>query len=247
MFELTKLGMSGLGYKLREKIGKALKATEAIKNALIEYNRCAAALSPPRPQIVWGDLMEMASLAEFDILRDARHDIRMLPWAQRKNRLAMNTYFNVKRAREEIQRLNVEISRLFTAMLDEHADFQCAISESRVNNPALSHELLRRWRYRDRLNGKVAEWLYKTSQLPGFTGNVQNGRRVGRGAALAGNRIPLPSWAVSHVRDGRNDAEDEAEDAQVMIQGVETEDDVQHLVDFFDGLGIEEPHSESSN
>ncbi|OBZ74097.1 hypothetical protein A0H81_06240 [Grifola frondosa] len=35
MFELTKLGMSGLGYKLREKIGKALKArAEAIKMPL---------------------------------------------------------------------------------------------------------------------------------------------------------------------------------------------------------------------
>ncbi|OBZ74171.1 hypothetical protein A0H81_06337 [Grifola frondosa] len=248
MFELTKLGMSGLGYKLREKIGKALKArAEAIKNALTEYNRCAAALSPPRPQIAWGDLMEMASLAEFDILRDARHDIRMLPWAQRQNRQAMNTYFNVKRAREEIERLNVEISRLFTAMLDEHADFQRGISESRASNPALAHELLLRWRYRDRLNGKVAEWLYKTSQLPGFTGNVQNGRRVGRSAALAGDKIPLPSWAVSHIRDSDCDAEDEAEDAQVMIQGVETDEDVQHLVDFFDGLGIEAPRSESPN
>ncbi|OBZ73870.1 hypothetical protein A0H81_06241 [Grifola frondosa] len=115
-------------------------------------------------------------------------------------------------------------------MLDEHADFQRGISESRASNPALAHELLLRWRYRDRLNG-----------------NVQNGRRVGRSAALAGDKIPLPSWAVSHIRDSDCDAEDEAEDAQVMIQGVETDEDVQHLVDFFDGLGIEAPRSESPN
>jgi hypothetical protein len=51
----------------------------------------------------------MVSLAEFDLLRDTRQDIRQFPWAQPLNREAMNLSFGIKRAKEEILRLNVEI------------------------------------------------------------------------------------------------------------------------------------------
>ncbi|KAH9834663.1 uncharacterized protein C8Q71DRAFT_873190 [Rhodofomes roseus] len=125
LFELTKLGMSGVGYKLREKISKGLKArAEAIKKALTRYNKHAAALVPPRPSLSWDEVLEMVSLAEFDLLRDARTDIRKEPWADRKNREAMNILFDMKRAEEEIERLNVEIPRLLTFMHDDHIDEQ---------------------------------------------------------------------------------------------------------------------------
>ncbi|KAI0348762.1 hypothetical protein OH77DRAFT_1515185 [Trametes cingulata] len=100
MFELKKLGMNGLGYKLREKIGQALKTrAEAIRNALATYNKRAAALSPPRPQLNWTQIMNMVSVGEFDLLREARQDIRSKPWAQASHREAMNVYFDVKRSR----------------------------------------------------------------------------------------------------------------------------------------------------
>jgi hypothetical protein len=42
------------GYKLREKIGKALKnRANAIKRALEDYNSCALQLNPPREQLTW--------------------------------------------------------------------------------------------------------------------------------------------------------------------------------------------------
>ncbi|RDX41765.1 hypothetical protein OH76DRAFT_1333840, partial [Lentinus brumalis] len=173
MFELTKLGMSGIGYKLREKIGKALRTrAEAIRNALAEYNRCAAALKPPRRQLEWNDIMEMASLAEFDLLRDAREDIREYPWAQRLHRQAMNFHYNVKRAREEIARLDVEIPRLFTYMIDRHYDLKAAIALLKDTNPALAYELELRWEYENRISTRMAARLWETSQLPGFTGKL---------------------------------------------------------------------------
>ncbi|OBZ69683.1 hypothetical protein A0H81_10469 [Grifola frondosa] len=91
LLELTKLGMNGIGtstivneilfnrlagYKLHEKIGKALRARAgAIRKALTEYNKCAAELTPPRPELSWNDIVEMVSLADFDLLRNARQDI----------------------------------------------------------------------------------------------------------------------------------------------------------------------------
>ncbi len=266
MFELTKLGMSGIGtsacfagdaalmivcigYKLREKIGKALRTrAEAIRNALAEYNRCAAALKPPRVQLGWNDIMEMASLAEFDLLRDAREDVREYPWAQRLHRQAMSFHFNVKRAREEVDRLNVEIPRLFTYMVDRHYDLKAAIASAKETNPALAYELELRWDYEDRVSTRIAARLYETSQLVGFTGTLAAGHRVGR-EPVRHDDIALPSWACHAGRTNpagadssggagpegeQSDAPDKVEDEG--IPGVEDEGDAVRLVDFIDGL-----------
>ncbi|KAH9918796.1 uncharacterized protein B0H18DRAFT_882567 [Fomitopsis serialis] len=194
LFELTKLGMSGIGYKMREKIGKALKArAEAIRKALSEYNRVAARLNPPHPKLTWHELMEMATLSEFDLLRDARQDIRRLPWAQHTNRKAMAAYFNVKRARKEIRWCNVESSRLFTSMVDEHVDFVRVIEKTRLVDGDLAQELSRRHAYRDRINSNIVVKLHQMSKLPGFSGKLFHGQRVGRD--LAGlDSVSLPSW-----------------------------------------------------
>ncbi|OBZ74357.1 hypothetical protein A0H81_05684 [Grifola frondosa] len=216
LLELTKLGMNGIGYKLREKIGKALWA-----------------FNPPRPELSWNDIVEMVSLADFDLLRNARQDIRELPWAQRANCDAMNTYFNVKRAWEEIACLNVEISCLFTWMVDEHVDFYCAIQGCYLVDAPLAYELSVRWQYRDKIHEKVVQWLYKASKLSGFTGSLSYGRQLGRNVALVAD-IPPPSWAVFTIAD---DAADESED-ESEIPGVMNEEDAGNLVDFIDNLGI---------
>lgn len=139
--------------------------------------------------------MDMVSVGEFDLLRDARQDIRTQPWARRANRDATNTYFNVKRAREEIRRLNVEIPRLFTSMIDEHVDYLKAIKDTESTDPALSRELAARHRYRDVVNARVVAWLWKTSQLAGFSGKVVYGHRKGRDSSPM-EATPLPSWAT---------------------------------------------------
>ncbi|KAJ7778073.1 hypothetical protein B0H14DRAFT_2401341 [Mycena olivaceomarginata] len=129
LLELTKLSMSGVAYKLREKIGKALKSrAQAIQHALTEYNAAASTLVPPRNQLVWAAVIQTATLAEFDLLRDTRNDIRQLPWAQPARREAGLLYFGIKRALEEIRRLNIEISRIITFGIDEYVDFYRAIA-----------------------------------------------------------------------------------------------------------------------
>ena len=62
------------GYKLREKIGKVLKTqAEAIRTALGKYNCCTVKLK--HPPLTWNEVLDMVSLAEFDLLhkmQDAR-------------------------------------------------------------------------------------------------------------------------------------------------------------------------------
>ncbi|THU84381.1 hypothetical protein K435DRAFT_589530, partial [Dendrothele bispora CBS 962.96] len=110
LFELTKMNMSGTGYKLRKHMGQALKSrSQAIRTALDQYNAAAASLKPPKPALTWEQIVECTFLSDFDLLRDTREDIRERPWSRPRERKAMDRYFKILRAREEIKRLNVEI------------------------------------------------------------------------------------------------------------------------------------------
>ncbi|KAH9931426.1 uncharacterized protein B0H18DRAFT_1083452 [Fomitopsis serialis] len=217
LFELTKLGMSGIGYKLREKIGKALKArAQAIQKALGRYNEQAARLTPPRAALSWQEVVGMVSLADFDLLREGREDIRQKPWAKHSQRRAMNLYFNIKRAREEITRLNVEIRRLLTHMYDEHVDYHVAVQELASTNPGLVMELKRRWRYRNEINTRIAFKLFKTSQLRGFTGSLHTGQLA---------------------REVDADAAEEDDEIEPLLPGIEFDHDANAYVGFLDDLG----------
>ncbi|KIL54457.1 hypothetical protein M378DRAFT_18862 [Amanita muscaria Koide BX008] len=111
LLEMAKLGIAGIGYKMRVKIGNALKArAEAICTAIERYNAAAAQLNPPREKLTWANIMAIADLAEFDLLKDTREDVQKKPWIKPAIREAIRHYLKIKRAHEEIQRLNVIIS-----------------------------------------------------------------------------------------------------------------------------------------
>ncbi|KAJ3794127.1 hypothetical protein GGU11DRAFT_846356 [Lentinula aff. detonsa] len=113
LFELTKLNMSRTGYKLRTHIANALKArSQAIRTAVTTYNDAAAELG--RPQLTWDQVIEYSFLSNFDLLRDARRDVRT-------GRLALDQYYKLLRAPEEIIRLNKEIRSLITYIHEETA------------------------------------------------------------------------------------------------------------------------------
>lgn len=102
---------------MRKHIGKALKAqSQAIRTALTQYNVAAKALIPPRPALQWERVIEYAFLADFDLLRDVRQDMSDRKWATPAGRQAMDTYFKICRAKEEIKHLNIEIQRVITYM-----------------------------------------------------------------------------------------------------------------------------------
>ena len=92
------------------------------------YNEAAALLDPPCQPLTWTSVLQAATLANFDLLWDARKDICTLPWTEPSHGEAMSLYFSIKHAHKEIQCLNVEIHRLLTFMIDDHADFYHAIS-----------------------------------------------------------------------------------------------------------------------
>jgi hypothetical protein len=136
------------------------------------------------------------SLAEFDWLRETRHDIRALSWAQPARREAGVLHFGIVRAKEEKIRCNVEICRLITSMYDDHIDYYRAIAAHLITAPTLARELSRLWIFRNRINTSIAKRLAKTAGLAGFTGSLFPGDRVDRDPALR-DGIPSPPWLAA--------------------------------------------------
>ncbi|KAJ6568722.1 hypothetical protein B0H19DRAFT_1065531 [Mycena capillaripes] len=237
LFELTKLGMSGVAYKMREKIGQALRTrAEAIRAALVKYNLAAGQLNPPRAPFTWAAVIDTVTLADFDLLRDTRTDIRKLPWAQPANREAMVLYFGIKRAKEEIRRLNVEIVRLISFMVDDHVDYIHAIRNHVMVALTLASELSRQWQHRTRVNTSIAVKLIKASRLVGFSGSLFPANREGRNTTINENET-LPSWATTYMGLTRQTVEYEEPDSEEEIpRSLEGADEL--MVDLMERLEV---------
>ncbi|KAK7030347.1 hypothetical protein VNI00_014204 [Paramarasmius palmivorus] len=164
------------GYHQRDKITNTLKARAgAVRNALERYNELALRV-PGREQIPWASILNMASVADFDLLRDTHVNVERLERAKPTNQKVMQLHFGLKRAREEIIRLNVEIKHLVTFMIDDEADFWLAIDEIEDGDdedPTRQHFkrfLQHEYRRRKRLHWRIAERLIQITLLPGFSG-----------------------------------------------------------------------------
>ncbi|KAJ7066089.1 hypothetical protein C8F01DRAFT_1248137 [Mycena amicta] len=118
--ELTKMNHSGIGYKHRTKIAKSLQTrSKAVKAAIDRYNKAAGSMTPPRPPLSWDTVVEYTFLGEFDLLRDDSNSLQNEKWARPSFRHLMDGYFKIERAREEIERLNIEIRRVITWIRDK--------------------------------------------------------------------------------------------------------------------------------
>ncbi|KAI6116970.1 hypothetical protein EDD17DRAFT_1477623 [Pisolithus thermaeus] len=174
IFELSKMNQSGTRYKLRKHIGKALQTrSAAIQAALTHYNTAAKALG--RRTLEFDEVVEYAFLADFDLLRDTRQDVLTRPWASPTARLAINTYFKLCRAEEEVVCLNVEICRIVTYLVDEDRYVRACEALYQDAHPALAYQTSRYHTIRSRFTPLHLCYLEKISHLPGFNGMLSPG------------------------------------------------------------------------
>jgi hypothetical protein len=136
----------------------------------------------------------------------------------------MNVYFNLQRAHEEIEHLNVEIRRLRTSVYDEHWDYHRAIGGLIMTDPPLAAELSRQWQYCERINAVHLQQLNKIEQLPSFTG------KKGSGLAMwftrgSDHTVREAENALVAFMQGLNvfddDGEDEIEESEKFVDFVE--------------------------
>ncbi|KAF7371734.1 hypothetical protein MVEN_00029900 [Mycena venus] len=177
IFELTKVNCSGTAYKMQTHIAKSLKAwCGAVQNAIQHYNIAARALEPPAPELTWDQVVEYAFLADFDFLRVTDEDVLKKPWSRPAYRLAMDSYFKIERAREEIVWLNNEIRRLVTWINDEDHFLRKQESEMANAGDTDLAVLVRRYRLeRGRSDMGHMKHLWRLAKTPGFTGSILPG------------------------------------------------------------------------
>lgn len=161
---------------MRKHIAKAIQTrSQAIRSALERYNAAASKLSPPRPKLSWDQVVEYAFLADFDLLRDSREDIREKMWARPANRVLMDQHFKIQRAREEIKRLNIEIKRVITHIQDEENYLLDQEEMIHASDPVLAYHVGDYRIQRTRFASLHLSRFSKLSQLPGFTGSIDPG------------------------------------------------------------------------
>lgn len=182
-----------IGYKQREKICDALRTrANAIHTALNEYNAAAAAIIPQGRHIDFMDALELADNRGFEVLNLSGSDLNSKPWMSGPRRQAGTLRCRVQRAKEEIHRLNIEIPRLITFMLDEYRI--CHHSAALAESAHFSSELLRHASEAELTSTFIARTLKKTSLLPGFSGSLFPGQYED-GEDVDWATESLPKWA----------------------------------------------------
>ncbi|KAF6756492.1 hypothetical protein DFP72DRAFT_1066840 [Ephemerocybe angulata] len=224
LFELHRLGLSGIGYRARTLLTKALRTrSKAIQNAVARYNAAAVELIPPRPTIDWTKIAKYNFVEEFSLLRDARSDIRGDRWSDGEVREAMKLHQKIQRAKEELERLNIEVKRLFTSIFDEHALFQKVQAELQdAKEYHLLGALIDFATPRKRTNRLILRYLDEITELDGYSGcRDLLGVRVG---SAPRNRQAELNDTVTHevttLHDLMYETDDEDEEEDVQIGGV---------------------------
>ncbi|KAF9487279.1 hypothetical protein BDN71DRAFT_1485354 [Pleurotus eryngii] len=206
LFELHKMNLSASGYRVRTHIAKALQQRcKAIQLALSEYNKAAAALNPPRPELDWSEVSHYSFLEEFTLLRETHQDILSKPWAKPAIREAIKQSHRLKRAREEVDQCNLETRRLLTAILDEHSLFIEVLQKLETSNPPLHGAVSEYCTCRRHINNTILHRISQIHTLAGFTGDPSFGTRKGAVSLPADATASLDSPPAD---DGNNtDAE----------------------------------------
>lgn len=195
-----------------------------MKTAIAAYNAAAEAMDPAQPTLDWEQVVECAFLADFNLLRDARQDIRQEPWALPAGRVAMDQHFKLLCADEEIERLNLEIRRVVTYMADEEAFL--VREEERLREEGkegLAHQVRVVRMERGRFTSLHTSRFVKLSKMGGFTGDILPGVSLSRERHVAvvreddtQMRPPSPVDSPLVSEDEGDDESDEGDDDDVM-------------------------------
>ena len=169
------------GYKLQQHIAKALtQRLNVVKKAINQYNEQVKCLDPPGPSITWEQIAEYTFIGEFDLLCIAQSDIQTEKWAQKSYREAAQAvkYFKLCHAWEELQRLNVEVCRLWTFIKEEATHVECTIKHLSANGSPLVDELQQQWTLHSAINIHHLQWLKQLEQKSYYTGSQEIGEGI---------------------------------------------------------------------
>lgn len=96
----------------------------------------------------------------------------------------MASYYKVQCARKELERTNIEIARLRTFIRDDGILHQKVINSLRATGSGLATVLAHKWELRSAINNIHLNRLDAAANLPGYTGPLHCGTRIGGAVVL---------------------------------------------------------------
>lgn len=156
---------------MRDHIAKGLKRRSVTVEAAVKrYNDAAKKLNPPRPRINFKQVLDIAAVGEFDLLRQNRQDIYDKPWSRPAEREAMSMFFKLKRSREEIRRLNIELHRLSQYMESYDKRISDLLARLVATDISMAHQVQKRHILRSSADRIHRSRIQQIENLSGFTG-----------------------------------------------------------------------------
>ncbi|KIJ45328.1 hypothetical protein M422DRAFT_166820, partial [Sphaerobolus stellatus SS14] len=225
LFELTKLNMSGTAAGLKRR-------SEAIRKALVTYNKMAAAVDPPREALSWDTVVKYSFLGEFDMLRLSDEDIRDKLWTKSTVREALMKYYKLRCACKEIERLNIEIPRLATSIRDESRRIPAYIKLVEQTDRPLAHEISCWWSLRSAVNSEHLSTIAKVRKLPGNSLSMVEGYRIG------GHGVPVVPAVLEASEDASASSSLEAHCGLTVTAEDEESDSEDEIVDTLDRIHL---------
>ncbi|KZT50421.1 hypothetical protein CALCODRAFT_406408, partial [Calocera cornea HHB12733] len=173
LFELEKFNLRGTRYAMRRAIAKAMdERCGAIRTALQKYNDLARKLIPPRPKLNYDTVISMTWVSEFALLRFSKRNVQEEQWADHLVREMTVQWHLLQCAKQEIQRLDIEVRRLWTALHDEPIVWRQSIAAAhRAGHTVLAAEMQHRLNARQQIDYALQTRLQQIFALPGFSGN----------------------------------------------------------------------------
>jgi hypothetical protein len=137
-------------------------------------------MQPPAPKLTWKDVVDLAFVADFDLLRDQYslpvESLPEQPWMKPGYREIANRYFKIARAREELKRIYVEAPRLRHWIEAEEGLYRTTIKRlTDEGDAALAQAVADRWARRSRVNAHHQVMLNELETQAGYEGEHGGG------------------------------------------------------------------------
>ena len=142
----------------------------AILNVIDRYNALAPLQTPPRPILVYLEVVDYCNFSKFKILKHSDHDILTKDWANLTNRQAANKYFKILCAEEEIHCCNVKVAHLQVWVDVKDAEMARAVAAHKSSDPAFAAHLRVIQTHRHSINDHLCARLLQIYSLPGYSG-----------------------------------------------------------------------------
>ena len=144
-----------------------------IRNTIECYNALAQLQNPPRPHLVYSEVVEYCNFSEFKILKQSDHDILSKEWATITNRQVAKKYFKLKRAKEKVCHCNIEVACLQAWVNAEDAEMCRAIATHEESDPMFAAHLRAIQMQCRHVNDCLHTWLQQIYRLPSYCGPHQ--------------------------------------------------------------------------